>query len=50
MFNTIKYAEYIYYQKKREWNKLIDRAMAADFSWKASAAKYAEMYDWMISW
>lgn len=48
MLNTIRYAEQIYYDKKREWNKMIDRAMAADFSWEVSARKYQEMYDWLI--
>ena len=48
MLRTIRYAEHIYYDKKREWNKIIDRAMAADFSWFTSAAKYQEMYDWLI--
>ncbi len=48
MLGTIRYAEQIYYDKKREWNKIIDRAMAADFSWKVSANKYQEMYDWLI--
>ncbi len=48
MLGTIRYAEKIYYDKKREWNKIVDRAMAADFSWKASALKYQEMYDWLI--
>lgn len=48
MLNTIRYAEHIYYDKKREWNKMIDRAMAADFSWHVSARKYQEMYDWLI--
>lgn len=48
MLGTIYYAEKIYYEKKREWNKIIDRAMAADFSWNASAKKYQEMYDWLI--
>ena len=48
MLNTIRYAERIYYDRKREWNKLIDRAMAADFSWHVSAKKYQEMYDWLI--
>ena len=42
------YAEHIFYDRKREWNKIIDRAMAADFSWYTSAAKYQEMYDWLI--
>ena len=48
MLNTIRYAEHIYYDKKREWNKIVDRAMAADFSWSVSARKYQEMYDWLI--
>ena len=48
MFNTLKYAQYIYYEKKREWNKMVDRAMAADFSWANSAKQYEEMYNWML--
>lgn len=48
MLDIISYALKIY-GNKREWNKLIDRAMATDFSWKKSAASYEEMYDWMIS-
>ena len=48
MLGTIYYAEKIYYERKREWNKIIDRAMAADFSWNVSAKKYQEMYDWLI--
>lgn len=48
MLNTIRYAEHIYYDRKREWNKMVDRAMAEDFSWEVSAKKYQEMYDWLI--
>lgn len=48
MLYTIRYAEKIYYDRKREWNKMIDRAMAVDFSWQVSANKYQEMYDWLI--
>ena len=50
MLNTIRYAERIYYDRKREWNKIIDRAMAVDFSWNVSAKKYQEMYDWLIGY
>ena len=50
MLATIRYAERIYYDKKREWNKIVDRAMAADFSWDVSAKKYQEMYDWLIGY
>ncbi|MGN1180438.1 MAG: glycogen synthase GlgA [Suilimivivens sp.] len=48
MLGTIYYAEKIFYERKREWNKIVDRAMAADFSWNVSAKKYQEMYDWLI--
>lgn len=48
MLRTIRYAQHIYYDKKREWNKIIDRGMAVDFSWHVSAGKYQEMYDWLI--
>ena len=48
MLASIRYAEKIYYDRKREWNKMIDRAMAVDFSWNVSAKKYQEMYDWLI--
>ena len=48
MLGTVRYAERIYYDKKREWNKIIDRGMAIDYSWQVSAKKYQEMYDWLI--
>lgn len=48
MLDAINYAQHIYFDKKREWNKMVERAMKADFSWKASAKKYEEMYDWLI--
>ncbi|MCQ2520038.1 MAG: glycogen synthase GlgA [Lachnospiraceae bacterium] len=48
MLACIRNAERIYYDRKREWNKLVDRAMAEDFSWEKSALKYQEMYDWLI--
>ena len=47
MYYTLQYAMNVYYNKKREWNKLIDRGMAADFSWNSSARKYQELYDWL---
>ena len=50
MLDTIRYAEQIYYDKKREWNKLVDRAMAADFSWNTSARKYENLYNWLLDW
>ncbi|MBR6229862.1 MAG: glycogen synthase GlgA [Eubacterium sp.] len=47
MLGTIRYAKDVYYNHKREWNKIIDRGMAMDFSWNSSAKKYEELYDRM---
>ncbi len=45
MLNTIRYAEKVFYEQKRCWNKMVERAMAADFSWDVSARKYEALYD-----
>ena len=45
MLNTLRYAEDVYYNSKRDWNKMVERAMNADFSWGVSAKKYEEMYE-----
>ena len=50
MLATIRYAEKVYYDKKREWNKMVDRAMARDYSWNSSAKQYEEMYNWLIGY
>ena len=48
MMGTVRYAEHIYYDKKRDWNKMVDRAMEVDYSWNASAKKYEKLYDELI--
>jgi starch synthase len=50
MLATIRFAEQVYYDHKREWNCIVDRAMARDYSWKTSANKYQELYDWLIGY
>lgn len=50
MLDAVRYAEQVYYDKKREWNKMVDRAMAADFSWSNSAGKYENLYNWLLGW
>lgn len=49
MLDTVRYAKYVYYAQRAEWDKLVERAMSVDYSWNASAAKYQEMYDWLIA-
>ena len=48
MLATVRYAEQIYYDKKRDWNKMIERAMAQDFSWMNSARQYEDLYRSLI--
>lgn len=45
MLEAIRYAEEIYYDRKRSWNKIVERAMQADFSWESSAKQYERLYD-----
>ncbi len=45
MLDTIRRAEDLYYNNKREWNKMVERAMNTDYSWKASAKKYEDLYE-----
>lgn len=44
MMMIVRYAESIYYNKKRDWNNIVERAMKMDFSWKTSAKQYEELY------
>lgn len=45
MMDIIRYAEHIYYDKKRDWNKIVEHAMQQDFSWDNSAKQYEQLYD-----
>ena len=47
MMGIIRYAESVYYDKKRDWNKIVERGMQKDFSWKNSAKQYEALYDEM---
>ena len=47
MLGAIRYAEEIYYDRKRSWNKIAERAMKADFSWSHYAKEYEKLYDVM---
>ena len=45
MLHIIEYAKKVYYEDRPAWNAIVKRAMAADFSWAASARKYEALYD-----
>ena len=40
----------IYYDHKKDWNKMVERGMKADFSWENSAKQYEEMYTWLAGY
>lgn len=44
MLGIINYAKDVFYNRKREWNKIVDRGMAKDFSWNTSARRYEDLY------
>ena len=50
MMACVRYAERIYYDDKKSWRGLMNRAMKADFSWRSSALQYQELYDWLVEW
>ena len=45
MLSIVNYAKDVYYNHKREWNKIVDRGMKTDFSWNSSARKYEDLYN-----
>ena len=50
MLATIRYAKDTFYNKKREWNKMVDRAMTTDFSWNVSARRYEDIYRYLLGY
>ncbi|MCR5625002.1 MAG: starch synthase, partial [Lachnospiraceae bacterium] len=45
MLGTLRYAKDVYYNHKRDWNKIVERGMALDYSWASSAKKYEDLYN-----
>lgn len=48
LYDTIGWAVQTYEERPRELLALRQRAMAQDFSWSRSAARYADVYRWAI--
>ncbi len=49
MLYMIRYARKIYELYPEEWQGIIRRGMAMDFSWEKSSGQYAEIYDALIA-
>ena len=49
MLNTINYSKHIYFDRKKQWNQMVERGMGKDFSWNTSKRRYEEVYDYLIN-
>ena len=45
MLGIIRYAKHIYSNRKRLFNKMVERGMNRDYSWKNSAQEYGKLYE-----
>ena len=45
MLHVLEYAQQVYYDDRKAWDKMVVRAMEQDFSWANSAKIYEELYD-----
>ena len=48
MLSVINYSKHTFFDKKRDWNQMVDRGMANDFSWNASKYKYEGLYNYLL--
>ena len=48
LLNTVNYSKYIYFTKKVQWNKMVERGMKKDYSWANSKGSYEELYNYLI--
>lgn len=45
MLGAIRYAEQIYYDRRYDWDNIVERGMRKDFSWNNSARLYENLYE-----
>lgn len=48
MLDVINYSKKIYFEKKRNWNQIVDRGMSNDYSWRVSTGKYEGLYRYLL--
>ena len=48
LLNTVNYSKYVFFEKKAEWNKMVDRGMQKDYSWKNSKSNYEGLYSYLM--
>lgn len=48
LLNTVNYSKYIYFTKKSQWNKMVERDMLKNYSWDQQKEKYENLYNYLI--
>lgn len=50
MLKVINYSKHIFFDRKKQWNQMIDRGMANDFSWNSSRFRYEGLYNYLLGY
>ena len=48
MLGVINYSKHIYFDRKKQWNQMIDRGMTNDYSWNNSKGRYEGLYRYLL--
>ena len=48
MLSVINYSKHIFFDRKKQWNQMIDRGMANDYSWNSSKFRYEGLYRYLL--
>ena len=50
MLNVINYSKHIFFDRKKQWNQMVDRGMANDYSWRNSKGRYEGLYNYLLGY
>ena len=48
LLNTVNYSKFVFFEKKTQWNKMVERGMHKDYSWNNSKSNYEGMYKYLL--
>ena len=48
LLKTVNYSKFVFFEKKVDWNKMVERGMQKDYSWGHQKEKYQELYHYLI--
>ena len=48
LLNTVNYSKFVFFDKKTQWNKMVERGMNKNYSWAVQKEKYENIYNYLI--